>query len=112
MVGAFWGTTHREGPGGSGGEEDNSSPPRSERARKMVEAMDVDTVAGDDGKARDDVLYIPARGDSDLTVVLPWTDMKDAELVGDTDAVATACTCSSAMALATFRWVTFPRTAR
>ena len=83
MVGAFWGTTHREGPGGSGGEEDNSSPPRSERARKMVEAMDVDTVAGDDGKARDDVLYIPARGDSDLTVVLPWTDMKDAELVVD-----------------------------
>ena len=29
-----------------------------------------------------DVLYIPSLR-SDLTVVLPWTDMKDAELVVD-----------------------------
>ena len=47
----------------------------------MVEAMDVDEAGPVSGGARD-VLYIPSQN-SDLTVVLPWRDMRDAELVVD-----------------------------
>ena len=52
----------------------------------MVEEMELDPVGSPPSKNGEqqvkDVLYIPSLH-SDLTVVLPWTDMKDAELVVD-----------------------------